>query len=139
MNAPAIPLLVCAIGDVTVRWYDRRDADGLDDWPWLALGDVLRLTGFSHATQVEIAGFPALDGMNILTRDGPELIIPPWSAYGTLQAAINLSVIHESVLDLTKQGTRIALALILAEIEPKGWAAWFDAIDARPVTGEEAA
>lgn len=134
MNAPAIPLLICSIGGTTVRWYDRKDADGLDDWPWLAAADILKLSRLSHAAQVETGRLLAEEdgAITIVTADGALMVISDWSANGLIAGAIDAGLIHSSVADLVRQGTRIALALILADMPPEMWAAWFDEIEARP-------
>lgn len=127
----SLPLLVITIGDIRVRYFAHPD--GGPDWPWLAMGDVLRLTRFEHRTQAAFATIAPEEAREVISDDGPVRIVPDWYAYATIETAINFGRVHPGDLDLLKQGTRLALAVLLAEVPVEDWGAWFAAVDARPI------
>ena len=134
MSAPAWPLLIVDISGKPMRYFERTDRP---DWPVIALSDVLELSGLARATQVITSRQIAGDVVSVLTVDGPVAAIPHWLAVAILRAAVNSGTLHHTGLDVVEQGQRIAMAVQLAEIDPADWSAFFEAVNAHPVSSAE--
>lgn len=117
------PRLIVEIDDTVVHFFDAPSGD---DWPHLALVDVIALirSPYPESTAHKIENDPEAAAAYVATQNGLVVIIPWAVVAGLTSAAIKGRLIHDSVLGVLMSGAALAVDLQLADDTEEERTAW---------------